>query len=63
MARVVGESPEVLNRCSCRGCAALIEYGLNEVQRYYGTDYSGGPDAKEWINCPRCGREVILRTW
>jgi len=63
MARVVDEDPMMYKRCGCRGCAARVEYTQNEVKTYHGTDISGGPAGYEWINCPRCGREIILRSW
>jgi DNA-directed RNA polymerase subunit RPC12/RpoP len=63
MARVIGEAPEALKHATCHHCAARLEYAQKEVKAYHGKDYSGGADGKEWIDCPRCGGEVILRAW
>lgn len=63
MVKVVGEAPEAVKHATCRNCAAKLEYTPSEVKEYHGTDYSGGPDGREWINCPRCGHEVVLRSW
>jgi len=30
-------------------------------KEYHGVDYSGGSDGKEWIDCPQCSHEVILK--
>lgn len=63
MVKIIGEDPEVVKRATCHNCAARLEYTLSEVQEYRGTDYGGGPDGRKWINCPRCGREVVLKAW
>lgn len=63
MVMVVGESAEHIKQTSCKHCAVKLEYTQSEVKQYNGKDYSGGYDGKEWINCPRCGKEVILRSW
>ena len=63
MVKVVGDDPEAVRRATCKGCAARLEYTLSEVQERHGTDYSGGPDGREWILCPRCGLDVVLRAW
>lgn len=63
MVRVVGEAPEAVKKATCGHCAAQLEYVPAEVKEYHGKDYSGGADGKKWINCPRCGHEVILEAW
>lgn len=63
MVQVVGKDQSAVKRVTCRGCASILEYTQSEVKAYHGRDYSGGPDGKEWINCPSCGKEVILRSW
>lgn len=63
MIKVIGEAPEAVKQATCHHCAAKLEYTQNEVKRYDGKDYSGGPDGREWINCPRCSNEVVLRSW
>jgi DNA-directed RNA polymerase subunit RPC12/RpoP len=61
--KVVGEAPEAVKQATCRHCAARLEYAPVDMQRRDGTDYTGGADGCEWINCPRCGHQVVLRSW
>lgn len=63
MVNIVGTDQQVVKRTTCKNCAAILEYTLSEVKAYHGRDYSGGTDGKEWIDCPRCGKQVILRAW
>lgn len=56
-------APEVVKRCFCLGCGATLEYVPNDVQKYSGTDYSGGPDGCEWIICANCGKDVTIKSW
>ncbi len=63
MVKVVGQAPEAVKNITCTNCASKLEYTQSEVKVYHGTDYGGGPDGKEWIGCPQCGKEVILKSW
>lgn len=63
MAKVVGRDETAVKRVTCRGCAAILEYTQNEVQEYHGTDYSGGSDGMEWVQCPSCGGRAVIRSW
>jgi len=65
MVRIVDEGPDpsVVKQVVCRSCGAKLEYVLHDVKEYHGRDISGGPDGSEWINCPKCGKQVVLRTW
>jgi DNA-directed RNA polymerase subunit RPC12/RpoP len=63
MVKVVGEAPEAVKQAVCRNCAAKLEYTQRDVRREDGRDYSGGPDGREYIVCPRCQHEVVLRAW
>jgi len=56
--------PTAVKEIVCRsGCGATLSYVPNEVQKYHGTDISGGPDGREWIVCPNCNRDVNIRSW
>ena len=55
--------PEDFKRTRCGGCKSLIAYVPNEVQEYNGTDYSGGPDGRQWVVCPHCGKDITLKSW
>lgn len=47
----------------CMSCGATLEYVKNDIQKYSGVDWSGGPDGREWIICPNCGKDVTIRSW
>ena len=63
--RVVEEKPDasVVKKIVCRNCGVTLEYVPNDVRRYDGTDYSGGPDGCEWVDCPKCSKRAIIRSW
>ncbi len=65
MVRIVDEGPDpsVVKHVVCRGCGAKLEYVPNDVKERHGHDYSGGSDGSEWIDCPKCSKQVILRSW
>jgi uncharacterized protein with PIN domain len=63
MVRIIGEAPEAMKITVCRNCATRLEYTQSEVKEYHGVDYSGGPDGREWIDCPKCHKEVVLKSW
>ena len=52
--------PEMIKKCSCRNCAARLEYTQNSVQRDYSTDYTGGKDYYNYIQCPSCSAQVYV---
>lgn len=63
MVKVIGEAPELMKQAKCRHCAAMLEYTSSDVKRHDEKDYSGGPAGYEWIDCPRCSKEVVLQSW
>lgn len=63
MPTVVGKDDKHVHRCTCKNCASILEYTKNEVDEVNGKDYYGGSDGYEYINCPTCGKRVILRSW
>jgi len=66
MAKVISTdpSPKVEKQTICnRGCGATVAYVPNDVKEYNGQDYSGGPDGQRWIDCPNCGKKIILESW
>jgi len=65
MVKVVDEGPDpsVVKQVVCRNCGVKLEYVPMEVKKYSGTDMAGGPDGREWIDCPKCNHEVILDAW
>ena len=69
MVTVVGVDEHEKSRITCKGsktdpgCGSILEYDRTDIKRYSGTDYSGGPDGREWIVCPKCGKDITLRAW
>jgi DNA-directed RNA polymerase subunit RPC12/RpoP len=63
MAKVIGFDDNLKKRVSCKNCSAIILYVKNDVKSYSGTDYGGGPDGHEWVDCPNCGKKAIIRSW
>jgi len=63
MARVLKEIPLKEKQTVCHGCGHTIAYVLNDIKEYHGRDISGGPDGREWIVCPNCNKDIILRSW
>jgi RNase P subunit RPR2 len=63
MVTVVGKDETKVKRVTCRSCASILEYNLSEVKEYHGTDYGGGPDGQEWVDCPHCGKRAVIRSW
>lgn len=63
MPRVIEDIPPVEKRIVCIYCGRTIAYVQNDVKSVHGTDISGGPDGSEWIDCPGCSKQIILRSW
>lgn len=65
MVRVVEENPDpsVVKRVVCKNCGCTLEYIPADVKEYHGTDIGCGPDGCEWIDCPRCDKRVVLKSW
>ena len=63
MVQVVGKDNSVVKRVTCRNCGSILEYSAHEVKRRDGKDYTGGADGCEYIGCPNCGKEAIIRAW
>ncbi len=55
--------PEIVKRVSCGHCGARLEYTPNDVRAHHGTDYGGGPDGCEWVVCPNCNKDAVIRSW
>lgn len=60
MAKVVGVDQSRFKRCTCNGCASIIEYTMNEVSRCDYKDYDGTSDTNYSIACPKCGKSVTV---
>ena len=58
MAKVIGFDPKLMKQCTCRNCAAIIEYSLTEVKKHaniYKKPYplSDGSSIKEHLKFNR----------
>ena len=65
MVKVISTEPHesVVKQVICKNCGATLEYVPNEVKKYSGRDMGGGPDGREWIDCPNCNKEATIRSW
>lgn len=63
MVRIVGKDLSYAKQITCKSCGCILEYNLGEVKSHHGRDYSGGPDGCEWVDCPNCRQQVIIRSW
>ena len=61
MAKVIGFDPKLMKQCTCRNCAAIIEYSLTEVKKHIHHDYGGGSEMVYTITCPNCGNNVTVK--
>lgn len=63
--RVVSKGPakEIEKEIVCKNCGATLSYVPRDVKSRHGTDYGGGPDGAEWIDCPECNSNVVIRSW
>lgn len=59
----VKPAKSVVKRVVCDNCGATLEYTPQDLKERHGTDYGGGPDGAEWVDCPNCQKPVILRSW
>ena len=63
MVEIMGFDDSVAKKVTCENCSAVLKYLPKDVKERHGTDIGGGPDGAEWIVCPSCGKNVILRSW
>lgn len=69
MAKVIGFDDNAKSRVTCSGrkldpgCGAIVEYTKADMRSYSGTDYGGGSDGMEWVDCPNCRKRIVLRSW
>ena len=63
MVCIVGTDETVYKFITCRNCASRLKYCQADVKRWLGKDYSGGAAGQEWIVCPGCHEEVIIKSW
>ena len=57
---IVGQDTKHVKQCSCRNCAAILEYTMADTQTRKDTDYTGGSDIVRFVQCPRCGYQIPI---
>lgn len=64
MVRIVsdGPDPSVIKRVTCPNCGAVLEYVPNDVKKNKYRDYDGTVDTAYWITCPKCNKDIVVRT-
>lgn len=60
MAKVIGFNPKLMKQCTCKKCAAIIEYSPHELKEHVERDYGGGCDVVNVLLCPNCGNSIKL---
>jgi hypothetical protein len=65
MVRIVIKRPAVVpQEVVCTGrCGSTLSYVPKDIKSYHGRDDWGGPDGYEWIVCPVCKEEIVLKSW
>lgn len=63
MIKIIGEDGQHVKQCSCKKCAAKLEYTLSEVQERKVSDYTGGVDIVGYLTCPRCSAEIFVSSY
>jgi hypothetical protein len=63
--KIIKSEPDfnVVQNIVCRSCGVTLEYVPIDVKRRDEKDWSGGPDGAEWIDCPNCTKQVIIKRW
>lgn len=64
MVKIISKKPDksVIKRVVCKDCGATLEYVPNDVKTSTGT-YMGEASGSDYIKCPNCNKQVILRSW
>ena len=63
MVEKIGQDEDAAKKVTCRHCGAILKYYPREVKTESGTDYGGGPDGMEWVDCPECADRAVIRSW
>lgn len=63
MVKVISTDPHksVVKEVICKGCGATLQYTPVDVKRDYTTDYTGGREYYNHIDCPACGDKVHIK--
>jgi DNA-directed RNA polymerase subunit RPC12/RpoP len=63
MIRIIDTKPHksVVKEVVCKNCGSTLEYTPSDVQRSYTTDYTGGKDYYNFVKCPSCSHEIVVK--
>lgn len=63
MVKVISTVPHksVVKEVVCKHCGATLEYTPNDVVENHWKDYSGDSNITQFIVCPNCSKEAIIR--
>ena len=59
--QIVGKDLAEVKRITCGNCASVLEYVQSDRRQDYSTDYTGGRDFYNYIQCPCCVKQVRVR--
>lgn len=65
MVRIVDMTPHpsVVKQTTCGNCGVTLEYVPRDVQRRTSRDYGGGTDVTEYVKCPCCSHDIVVRMY
>lgn len=63
MIKIIDTNPHksVVKEVVCKNCGSTLEYTPSDVQRSYTTDYTGDKDYYNFIKCPSCSHEIVVK--
>jgi len=53
--------PTVVKEVICRKCGVTLSYVPLDVKEDYSTDYTGGKDYFNYVECANCNKKVRVR--
>lgn len=63
MPRIVKKAKRKEYKVVCENCEYTIAYYKDEIKKYSGTDPWGYSESSEWIVCPHCKEDIVLKNW
>ena len=55
---IIGVDESKKKKTTCRNCASILSYTLDDTKKITVSDYSGSSDTYRKLKCPKCG-EVL----
>jgi RNase P subunit RPR2 len=57
---VVGVDEKMLKRSTCKNCASILQYTLNDTVTYTAKDTNGNNEGYRYVTCPKCGTKIHI---